>query len=128
MNRKLKITTPDVVILTLLLALAAYVVYRLTMQLNYKWNWGILPQYFFYIDEETGRWVAIAGPRRIPLALGIRLALAHSPPRPASRRTGQRDAITPPVTLSGALPHQQIYGAPVFHGRLSMMPRPPHEW
>ncbi len=58
MNRKLKITTLDVVILTLLLALAAYVVYRLTMQLNYKWNWGILPQYFFYIDEETGRWVA----------------------------------------------------------------------
>ncbi len=58
MNRKLKITTLDVVILTLLLALAAYVVYRLTMQLNYKWNWGILPQYFFYFDEETGRWVA----------------------------------------------------------------------
>ena len=33
-------------------------VYRLTMQLNYKWNWGILPQYFFYFDDETGRWVA----------------------------------------------------------------------
>ncbi|MGD9097810.1 MAG: amino acid ABC transporter permease [Desulfobacterales bacterium] len=42
----------------LLLGLVGYVVYRLTTQLNYKWNWGILPQYFFYFDEDAGRWVA----------------------------------------------------------------------
>ena len=58
MNKKLKITPLDVVVSLALLALAGYVVYRLTMQLNYKWNWGILPQYFFYFDDETGRWVA----------------------------------------------------------------------
>ena len=58
MNRRRKITLLDVVVSLLLLALAAWVVYRLTMQLNYKWNWGILPQYFFYFDDETGRWVA----------------------------------------------------------------------
>ncbi len=58
MNRRRKITLLDVVVSLLLLALAAWVVYRLTLQLNYKWNWGILPQYFFYFDDETGRWVA----------------------------------------------------------------------
>ncbi len=58
MNKKLKITPLDGVVSVMLLALGAYVVYRLTMQLNYKWNWGILPQYFFYFDDETGRWVA----------------------------------------------------------------------
>ncbi len=58
MNRRRKITLLDVVISLLLLAMVGYVVYRLTMQLNYKWNWGILPQYFFYFDEDAGRWVA----------------------------------------------------------------------
>ncbi len=58
MNRRRKITLLDVVIPLLLLAMVGYVVYRLTMQLNYKWNWGILPQYFFYFDEDAGRWVA----------------------------------------------------------------------
>jgi polar amino acid transport system permease protein len=58
MNKKLKITPLDVGVSLALLALAVYVVYRLTMQLNYKWNWGILPQYFFYFDDETGRWVS----------------------------------------------------------------------
>ncbi len=58
MNRKRKITLLDVVISLVLLALVGYVVYRLTMQLNYKWNWGILPQYFFYFDADAGRWVA----------------------------------------------------------------------
>lgn len=54
----MRISTLDVVILTALALLTAYVVYRLTTQLNYKWNWGILPNYFFYYDDETGRWVA----------------------------------------------------------------------
>jgi polar amino acid transport system permease protein len=57
-KKKMRISTLDVVILTALALLTAYVVYRLTTQLNYKWNWGILPNYFFYYDDETGRWVA----------------------------------------------------------------------
>lgn len=69
-----------------------------------------------------------AGPRRIRLALGIRLGrTTRPPPRPPSRCTGQRDTITPPVTLSGALTYQRIYGVPVSHTRLSMMPRPTRE-
>lgn len=56
--RKTRITRLDVVIITLLLILAGYIGYRLTMKLNYKWNWSIIPQYLWYFDEEEGRWTA----------------------------------------------------------------------
>lgn len=57
-NKKKEITVLDIVIIAALLAMAAYIAYRLTVQLNYKWKWGIIPQYFFYYDDEQGRWVA----------------------------------------------------------------------
>jgi polar amino acid transport system permease protein len=57
-RKKLKITALDAVIVAALALLAGYIIFRLTMQLNYKWNWGMLPNYFFYYDEETGGWVA----------------------------------------------------------------------
>ena len=57
-RRKLRITKLDVVVTALILLFAAYIVYRLTMKLNYKWNWAIIPQYLFFFDEEAGRWKA----------------------------------------------------------------------
>ncbi len=42
----------------MLVKLAVYIVYRLTITLNYKWNWGIVPQYLWYFDETAGRWKA----------------------------------------------------------------------
>ena len=57
MHRRRKITPLDGFVSLLLLGLVGYVSYRLTTQLNYKWNWGILPQYFLYFDEDSGRWV-----------------------------------------------------------------------
>ena len=36
----------------------AYTVDRITGQLQYNWNWGVLPQFLFYFDEETGHWLA----------------------------------------------------------------------
>ncbi len=57
-HRKTRITRLDVVVMVLLLALAAFIAYRLTMKLNYKWNWAIIPQYLFFFDEEAGRWKA----------------------------------------------------------------------
>jgi len=57
-NNKMRIKVLDVVILIALALLAIFIVYRLTTQLNYKWNWGILPNYFFYYEDETGHWVA----------------------------------------------------------------------
>ena len=43
--KKTRITPLDIVIIALLLGLAGYIAYRLTIKLNYKWNWGIIPQY-----------------------------------------------------------------------------------
>jgi len=57
-KRKIRITKLDVVVATLILLLAAYITYRLTMKLNYKWNWSIIPQYLFFFDETEGRWRA----------------------------------------------------------------------
>ncbi len=57
-QRKTRITKLDVVITALLLVLAAFIVYRLTIKLNYKWNWAIVPQYLWYFDDAEGRWKA----------------------------------------------------------------------
>ena len=57
-KRKIRITRLDVVVTALILLLAAYIAYRLTMKLNYKWNWSIIPQYLFFFDETAGRWKA----------------------------------------------------------------------
>lgn len=58
LQKKSRITLLDIVIIVLLLGLAAYIAYRLTMKLNYKWNWRIIPQYLYFFDEEKGRWTA----------------------------------------------------------------------
>ena len=58
LQRKTRITTLDVIITAMLVLLAGYIVYRLTITLNYKWNWGIVPQYLWYFDETAGRWKA----------------------------------------------------------------------
>ena len=57
-QKKSRITALDLVVIALLFILSAYIVYRLTTQLNYKWNWGIIPQYLYYYDAEKGRWTA----------------------------------------------------------------------
>ena len=57
-RRKTRITKLDVVVTALLLVLVGFIVYRLTIKLNYRWNWSIVPQYLFYFDAEEGRWKA----------------------------------------------------------------------
>ena len=57
-QRKTRITRLDVVVTILLLVLAAYIVYRLTIKLNYKWNWSIIPQYLWFLDVTDGRLIA----------------------------------------------------------------------
>lgn len=57
-QKKTRITPLDIVIIALLLGLAAYITYRLTVQLHYNWRWGIIPQYLYFFDEDKGRWTA----------------------------------------------------------------------
>jgi polar amino acid transport system permease protein len=57
-KKKSKINPLDLIIAGLLLAGMAYLSYRVTVGLNYRWNWQIIPQYLFRYDQESGKWVA----------------------------------------------------------------------
>jgi polar amino acid transport system permease protein len=43
--------------LLLCIALVVYVFYRIKYGLEYRSNWGAIPQYLIHRDAETGRWV-----------------------------------------------------------------------
>lgn len=56
--KKKRVTPLDITLTVLLLGLAAYIVYRLTVALNYEWQWSIIPTYLVRYDHEKGRWVS----------------------------------------------------------------------
>ena len=56
--KKSKITTLDVFVLLALIGGLVYVVYQIKVKLNYNWQWGIIPQYLFRYDAESGKWVS----------------------------------------------------------------------
>lgn len=56
-KKKNKITLTDIVFGALLLAVVAYMAYQVTARLNYKWKWGVIPQYLLRYDSHTGSWV-----------------------------------------------------------------------
>jgi polar amino acid transport system permease protein len=54
---KTKITPLDIIVAVALLAAGAYVAYRVTVSLHYKWNWLAIPQYLFRYDQERKAWI-----------------------------------------------------------------------
>ena len=48
----------DIALIALLLGAIGFIAYRITIGLNYDWNWAVIPQYIFRYDEESGRWVS----------------------------------------------------------------------
>jgi polar amino acid transport system permease protein len=54
---KIRVTKLDLVVFLLLLGGVGWILLRVNAQVNYKWNWPVLPQYIFRFDEETARWV-----------------------------------------------------------------------
>jgi polar amino acid transport system permease protein len=81
----------DGLLLILLLSLAGFVTYRITLRLNYHWNWAVIPQFLFRYDQNQGRWVTnylIHGllttvrlslwASLVALVLGLALALART--------------------------------------------------
>lgn len=48
----------DALLLLLLGGAAAFIGYRVAVQLNYQWNWGAIPQFLFRYDAQSERWVA----------------------------------------------------------------------
>jgi polar amino acid transport system permease protein len=57
-KKKTKITSLDIILLSVFLIGVAFVVYRVTVSLNYKWNWGAMLQYIVRYDKETHRYVS----------------------------------------------------------------------
>jgi polar amino acid transport system permease protein len=57
-RKKPKITYLDIIISAIILGAAVYIIFRVKVGLNYKWNWSIIPQYLWRYDQESGRWVA----------------------------------------------------------------------
>ena len=55
--RKTKIGILDAVVALFLIGTAAYIIHRLSMGLQYRWNWGAIPQYLFRYDAGDGGWV-----------------------------------------------------------------------
>lgn len=56
-KKKVKIKPLDIVLASILFAAGAYVLYRITKGLHYKWDWAAVPQYLFRYDSDEGRWV-----------------------------------------------------------------------
>jgi polar amino acid transport system permease protein len=56
-RRKIRITPLDIIVAAGLLAAGAYVAYRITIGLHYKWNWSAIPQYLFRYNQESDSWL-----------------------------------------------------------------------
>ena len=56
-QRRLKFRVLDLIILGVLAACALWMIQRVRVDLRYNWNWGVIPQYLFYHDQDTGEWV-----------------------------------------------------------------------
>lgn len=55
-----KLSRLDWLIFISLLAGASLVIHRMFFDLNYRWNWGIIPTYLLRYDQEQQRWLANA--------------------------------------------------------------------
>jgi polar amino acid transport system permease protein len=47
----------DIVVIALLMLAGVYVVYRVGVGLDYRWDWGAVPQYLLRYDESRNSWV-----------------------------------------------------------------------
>ena len=56
-KKKNKVTKLDIVLGLLILAAVGYVLFRVVVGLQYKWDWAAIPQYLFRYDEEKQGWV-----------------------------------------------------------------------
>lgn len=56
-TRKPKFRPIDAVLILLCLAAGVYVAYRVKYGLEYRSDWGAIPQFLFHRDPATGRWV-----------------------------------------------------------------------
>lgn len=56
--KRIKISAVDYIIIPILLAGIMYIYFRVKTGLDYKWEWGAIPQFLFRFDPEKGKWVS----------------------------------------------------------------------
>jgi len=54
---KQKITRLDILIFLILTGVCVWIVHRINVEVHYKWNWSVMPQYLFRLDATTDKWV-----------------------------------------------------------------------
>jgi polar amino acid transport system permease protein len=54
---KYKITPIDILIFIILTCICVWIAYRIHVDVHYKWNWRIIPQYLFRFDATLNKWV-----------------------------------------------------------------------
>lgn len=52
-----RITNLDIAVSIALTSVFVWLVYRVNVEVDYKWNWSIIPQYLIRFDPEKSRWV-----------------------------------------------------------------------
>jgi polar amino acid transport system permease protein len=57
-KRKVKVKPLDIIVALLVIAIGWYVLYRIKVGLDYKWDWTAIPQYLLRYDAENKEWVA----------------------------------------------------------------------
>ncbi len=57
-RKRLRLNWIDCAVFAVLIALIAYVFYRVDSVLEYQWNWSMIPGYLYRWDEQEQRWVA----------------------------------------------------------------------
>ena len=57
-RKKARLSSLDLVASVLIVVGVIYLSHKIRVGLNYKWNWQAIPHYFFYYDQEKGKWVA----------------------------------------------------------------------
>ena len=89
--RRIRFSLIDGAVLLVVFIALAFFAYRITVQLNYTWNWGSIPQFLFRYDKNSGHWVSnylmqgLYTTLRLSLwasilafALGVAMALART--------------------------------------------------
>jgi polar amino acid transport system permease protein len=54
---KHKITRIDILIFLIIACICVWIAHRINVEINYKWNWEVMPQYLFRFDATTDKWV-----------------------------------------------------------------------
>lgn len=53
-TRRLKITLLDMILIPVLIMAAGYILYRVNQEMNYTWDWSVIPRYLIRFDPEHG--------------------------------------------------------------------------